>query len=384
MFLELHIIQNFAPSCLNRDDTGSPKECVFGGHRRARISSQCQKRAVREHFLEHRANLGLGRNLGTRTRYLGRELSAALEREGKDREKAKKISDFVIAESGMKARNGKTSVTLFLGEDEIVSLRDAILKNWSVLSEGLDKKDESKRSPTPERKKRRKRRISKQVEELLETLKAGTKAVDVALFGRMVAEMPQYGMNIDAATQVAHAISTNRAIMEMDFFAAVDDLERESSGGAGMLGFVEFNSSCFYRYALVDYQQLKTNLGGDTGLARAAAAAFAEAFITAVPSGRQTSTAARNPPDFIKGVLTVKGQPFSAANAFLEPAEPNGGRNLVEDSIDKFVRYCDSIESMFQGSRMIVDEMVSSRVKLKGISAIPVPELVVRIGEGLE
>src|ERR1700726_3904869 len=50
MFIEIHAIQNFAPSNLNRDDTGSPKDCEFGGHRRARVSSQCLKRAVREAF----------------------------------------------------------------------------------------------------------------------------------------------------------------------------------------------------------------------------------------------------------------------------------------------------------------------------------------------
>ena len=46
--IELHILQSFPVSCLNRDDVGAPKTATFGGVNRARISSQCLKRAIRE------------------------------------------------------------------------------------------------------------------------------------------------------------------------------------------------------------------------------------------------------------------------------------------------------------------------------------------------
>jgi len=47
MLIEIHMIQNHSPSNLNRDDLGAPKTCVFGGVTRARISSQCLKRSIR-------------------------------------------------------------------------------------------------------------------------------------------------------------------------------------------------------------------------------------------------------------------------------------------------------------------------------------------------
>ncbi len=50
--IELHILQSFPVSCLNRDDVGAPKTAIFGGVTRARISSQCLKRAIREHAKE--------------------------------------------------------------------------------------------------------------------------------------------------------------------------------------------------------------------------------------------------------------------------------------------------------------------------------------------
>lgn len=47
MLIQIHILQNYAPANLNRDDTGSPKDAIFGGKRRGRISSQCLKRSIR-------------------------------------------------------------------------------------------------------------------------------------------------------------------------------------------------------------------------------------------------------------------------------------------------------------------------------------------------
>ena len=39
LFLDIHAIQTLPPSNINRDDTGSPKTAMYGGVRRARVSS---------------------------------------------------------------------------------------------------------------------------------------------------------------------------------------------------------------------------------------------------------------------------------------------------------------------------------------------------------
>ena len=49
-YVDIHIIQNLPPSCVNRDDSGSPKSAVYGGVRRLRVSSQSWKRATRLYF----------------------------------------------------------------------------------------------------------------------------------------------------------------------------------------------------------------------------------------------------------------------------------------------------------------------------------------------
>ncbi|MGH8629686.1 MAG: type I-E CRISPR-associated protein Cas7/Cse4/CasC, partial [Burkholderiales bacterium] len=71
MYIELHFLQNFAPSNLNRDDTNNPKDTDFGGVRRLRISSQCLKRTIR---LDAAFQTATGVDNGTRTKYLADKL----------------------------------------------------------------------------------------------------------------------------------------------------------------------------------------------------------------------------------------------------------------------------------------------------------------------
>jgi CRISPR system Cascade subunit CasC len=139
---------------------------------------------------------------------------------------------------------------------------------------------------------------------------------DVALFGRMIADNKDF--NVDAASQVAHAISTHAVVNEYDYYTAVDDLKPDAESGADMIGTVDFNSACYYRYANLDLDRLTTNLGGDTDLAARAASAWLSAFIHAVPSGKQNSMAARTMPDTLLGVVRDHGA-WNLANAFLSP-----------------------------------------------------------------
>jgi CRISPR-associated protein Cas7/Cse4/CasC subtype I-E len=167
-----------------------------------------------------------------------------------------------------------------------------------------------------------------------------TDAVDVALFGRMIAEIKDGAMTIDAACQVGHAISTHRVAMESDYFTAVEELkelaEKQGAGkdaGAGMIGTVEFNSACYYRYANIDVGQLVENLHGEQDVAKNAAKGFLTAFVHAIPTGKRTGFAHNNPPSLVFAVVRDQG-PVSLANAFVKPVMPSNGESLVEKSIE--------------------------------------------------
>lgn len=149
-------------------------------------------------------------------------------------------------------------------------------------------------------------------------------------------------LNIDAACQVAHAISTHRVSMEMDFYTAVDDLqarggivteEGDEELGAGMMGFTSFNSACFYRYARIDWGQLVKNLGGNADLAQRTVEGFLRAAIDAIPSGKQNGFGAQNPTSLAMTVVREDGKSWNLANAFERPVRPGRETGLIEPSI---------------------------------------------------
>ena len=240
LFIEFHLIQNFAPSNLNRDDTGAPKDAIFGGQRRARVSSQCFKRAIR---LKAAESGNIPTEFGSvRTKKLKELLTLRLADLGHAEAGAQ--IDTALAAAGLKVKeDGKTEYLLFLGQGEIERFADLIHRHWDVLGtapagDAKKTKKEAKASAPPE--------VVKEAKNLLN----GQKAVDVAMFGRMLADLP--GVNQHAACQVAHAISTHRVEREFDYFTAVDDKGDIDETGAGMIGQVEFNSATFYRYAVID------------------------------------------------------------------------------------------------------------------------------------
>lgn len=181
---------------------------------------------------------------------------------------------------------------------------------------------------------------------VVKLLEDGARTPDLALFGRMIADRPEW--NVDAACQVAHAISTNRVAMDFDFYTAVDDFRPADTAGSDMMGTVQFNSSCFYRYAVVDVDQLERNLSADRAYLRRTLDAFLRAAVGAVPTGKQNSMAAQNPPSYVLSVVRDRGGPVSLANAFLEPARPSerAGVDLVGASIDKLEEYFSSLTRM--------------------------------------
>lgn len=330
MFIELHIIQNFAPSNLNRDDTNNPKDCVFGGTRRARISSQCLKRAIR---LAPIFEQTVGSGVGIRTRLIARQFQSRFEQAGIDAAQSATVAAALANAYTTKAKGKKnkatqeddtesttgeqTNVLVYLSPEEISMLAQSVLDEWAQVTADLKK-------------------LQEVVEEFVKETKGRTSAADIALFGRMLADRPE--TNVDAACQVAHAISTHRVSMDIDFFTAVDDLQTREETGAGMMGITGFNSATFYRYARLDWEQLGTNLYGQTDVARRAVEGFLRAAVEAVPTGKQNTFAAHNPPSFILGVVRQGGMGWSLANAFERPVVASDG-GLVKPSIEALDSY---------------------------------------------
>lgn len=324
MILELHIIQNFAPSNLNRSDTGAPKDCIFGGSRRARISSQCFKRAVRQESNFHQLLEANGGSV--RTRRLIVEIAKRIASDEKEIEKVTKVVSEIFKEGGIerpeKGEEGEkenTKLLFFMNEKTIDEMAQKFKDRWDNLS-NRETKDEV-------------------VKELGKLLAESVKSPDIALFGRMLEIDPKkpfgkFNLGVNAAAQVAHSISTHSVRLEFDYFTAVDDLLEEGQLGAGMIGTTEFNSACFYRYLNVNADLLKTNLQGDAELTEATVAAFIRAAVEAVPTGKQNSFATHEKPSFVMVVVRTAGM-CSLANAFVEPATANGKGDLISNSVGK-------------------------------------------------
>lgn len=330
--IELHILQNFAPSNLNRDDTGSPKDAFFGGYRRGRISSQCLKRAAREYVRDN--GLLEEKDLAVRTKRITEKLAKALEAKGRDAAESRSKAIAALGGVGLKvkdAEEGKTEYLIFLGQREVDRIADLIHQHWDDLKGQEETEGEKKKGK--EAKKKAKAAIPPELKKALEKVLDGGKAVDVALFGRMLADLPQ--VNQEAACQVAHAISTATLDREFDFYTAVDDLKPDDNAGADMLGTVEFGSSCFYRYVALDVAKLLENLQGDRELAFKGLEAFLGAMVKAKPSGKQNSFAAHNDPEYVAVTVRRDADPRNLANAFEKPVRPNRDQSLTEASLEK-------------------------------------------------
>jgi len=265
--IELHILQNFAPSNLNRDDTGAPKDCEFGGYRRARISSQCFKRAIRDAFT-------LGQeipsdSLGARTKRIVQRVAEDLVTLGRGSEEATAAAASAVGGAGFGVKGPdedyKTEYLLFLPRRSIAAIAKILHENWDSISKVVaEAKDKAAGDEKAKKKGRGKTQAKGEFpkelgSQIREILKDGSKTPDLALFGRMIADDPSW--NVDAACQVAQSISTNRMSMDFDFFTAVDDLRGNDSAGSDMMGTLQFSSACFYRYLVVDYAALEKNLG---------------------------------------------------------------------------------------------------------------------------
>lgn len=325
LFIDIHALQTLPPNNVNRDDTGSPKTAMFGGVPRQRVSSQAWKRAIRKDF----ENYLDSSELGVRTKRVvekvahrvlelqgtaapdvddAQDRAALAEAAGRveavfkaaglkpEKKKAKKGAS---EEEQLEALFAEVSYLMFLSDQQVTRVAEAVIERpdgpWS----------------------------KKEAAELIDQ----AHSVDIAMFGRMVADVTAY--NVDAAVQVAHAIGVSPSEPEFDYFTAVDDVrEGAEEAGAGMIGTVAFTSSTLYRYANVNVDALVANLGS-TEVALRAVAAFVQAFMTSMPSGKQNTFANTTLPDAVV-VSLREDRPVSWMNAFEVPVpgDADGGRRV--------------------------------------------------------
>lgn len=326
--VEFHILQSFPVSCLNRDDVGTPKSATVGGASRARVSSQCWKRQVR--LVMHE----LGITHGSRTKLISEMVAKACRAEGATGEQAKACGDkieriFIKKKTEKQPKKGsediidtpasgdKSDTLLFLSPNEITLLAKAFRNENFDPDKVITQKDAKKQA--------------KQMAALIGDVSQTVDAVDIALFGRMVAQAAE--LNIEAACSFSHAISTHKSSSEVEFFTALDDLQTENDAGSAHMGSLEFNSATYYRYISLNLGQLYDSLAGQH--LSESIEAFTKALFLAVPSARQTTQSAASPWEFAK-VFVRKGQRLQVPFETTVKAKDGG---FLQPSIDELKAY---------------------------------------------
>jgi CRISPR system Cascade subunit CasC len=301
-FVQLHILTFYPPANLNRDDTGRPKTAFVGGVERLRVSSQSIKRAVRTSDV---FRLKLAGHVGERTQRFGEEIEAHLLKKGVASETATKAARTVAGVFGKIVPETDDHPTRI---EQLAFISPQERAAAFALAEDIAAGNETSANGSA----------------LL--LRIDT-AADIAMFGRMLADKPDF--NREAAVQVAHAITTHRVAVEDDYYTAVDDLKTPAEdAGAGFIGELGFGSGVFYLYVCIDRSLLVKNLGGEETVATAAVGALVEALATVSPRGKQASFASRARASYILAERG-DGQPRTLAGAFLKPVR---GEDLMRAS----------------------------------------------------
>lgn len=310
IYIDFHVLQTVPPSCVNRDDMGSPKTAVYGGAVRARVSSQSWKHAMRAEFKQ----LFTEEELGNRTKNVVEMVEKKMLEAGckLDDKKRHSLAVEALDLAGIKVKAAKkdepekAEALFFMSDKQAKAIAEHALS--------LDLK-------------------AKETKEILKNDLRDNPSVDIALFGRMAASEPT--LNYDAAAQVAHAISTHAVQNEYDYFTAVDDLQKEENSGAAHIDTNEFNSSTLYRYTTVNASELAKTIGKDN--TAATVRKFGQAFIRSMPTGKQNTFANRTFPDTVY-VTIRKDQPVNLCGAFEAPVRrsDNGYAEASEKALAKY------------------------------------------------
>jgi CRISPR system Cascade subunit CasC len=312
-FIQLHLLTSYPPANLNRDDLGNPKTARVGGVERLRVSSQSLKRAWRTSELFQQQLVG---SIGTRTKRLGVDAFNELTKAGVSEKQAKEWAGQIAKVYGAVKKDNPL---------EIEQLVHVAPEERATLNLLLATLASEKRPPSDEE---------------LSTLLHPQTAVDIAMFGRMLASKTEF--NGEAAVQVAHAIGVHASAIEDDYFTAVDDLNINEPGAAH-IGESGFAAAVFYQYICIDRDLLKSNLGGDETLTQRALRALVEAAVKVGPSGKQNSFASRA---FAHYAMAEKGsnQPRSLSLAYVKPV---GGTDYAADAIDALIRVRDNMDKVY-------------------------------------
>ncbi len=341
-FLQLHLLTNYPPANLNRDDTGRPKTALMGDAQRLRVSSQSLKRAWRTSGMFKSA---LAPNqvqvqphgavqwedtphphLGTRTKEAGVQVFKALTARGTKEKDAKAWAASIAQQFGKLQKEKKDAP---LNELRIEQLCHLSPEERSAIDALVDACAVRQSGP---------------IDDELKLLRQPQAAVDIAMFGRMLADSPAH--NVEAAVQVAHAVTVHKAAVEDDYFSAVDDLNREDKG-AGHIGERGFGAGLFYQYVCVNRELLASNLGSADGeLARRAIGALLHAITKVSPTGMQNSHGSRA---YASYVLAEKGdlQPRSLVQAFLKPVQPRDDGDMLELAVAAVERRCRNFDKVY-------------------------------------
>lgn len=328
LYIDLNVLQTVPSSNINRDDTGAPKTAIYGGVMRSRVSSQSWKKAIRDAFKRDDISHG------SRTKMVCQLLANQLQKLDDTLDEATALEKAVRAlkSVGIKLdkKTNETGALLMVSPGQIEKLAQYVLSE----PEALDKKA---------------------VKQLLN----GDQSLDLALFGRMVADNPE--LNVDASAQVAHAISTHEVVPEFDYYTALDDEQPKDNVGAAMLGSIEFNSATLYRYANVNINELVHNLGAKTAIT--GVAQFIKEFILSMPTGKQNTFANKTLPNYI--MVTVRTDtPVNLVSAFEEPVTSRKG--YVEKSIEQ-------LEAEYNRTQQFVEQPVLNVVLGKSKTKIGTP-----------
>ncbi|WP_328380660.1 type I-E CRISPR-associated protein Cas7/Cse4/CasC (plasmid) [Streptomyces sp. NBC_00440] len=345
IFLDVHALQTVPPSNLNRDDTGAPKSAVYGGVPRARVSSQAWKRATRTYFSAE--NLLNPNELGVRTKKVAEVLAARITALSPDLEGAEVLqlaaeviqgatgSKMVVPQRKADAAKDtaeqpapESKYLMFLSARQLDGLASLAIEGAADIKGFFKDKGNKARA-----------------KEIADT----RHSVDIALFGRMVADSADF--NVDAAVQVAHAISVHRVENESDYYTAVDDENTEAETGAGMIGTVDFNSATLYRYAALSVHQLAENLGEGlrddeerTTPVRRAVEAFVRSFLESLPTGKINTFGHHTLPDAV--VVKLRStRPISYVAAFEDPVTGESGH--LREAVARLAEYIPDVERAY-------------------------------------
>lgn len=332
-FIDIHVLQSIPAANLNRGENGDPKTVIYGGKLRSRVSSQSWKHAMREDFKAQTQDAEWLSS--TRSKLIPQKIIDSLTADGMDEQKAVDLVTNTFAITKIKVKAPKKGTDDPYTTDTLLMLSAGQIRNLTAFI---------KEHPDLDVK-------SKAIKDALTDLLNTDNALDLALFGRMVAGDAK--LNVDAASQVAHAFSINEIVPEFDFFTAVDDIKE--SQGAGMMGSMGYNTSTLYRYANLNVDELKHNLNDDE-LVEKGIKQFIKSFVLSMPTGKQNTYANKTLPQYV--MVNVRDDtPVNLANAFEKPVKLDGGQSGVE-----------ALEKQAKESEMFVDPSLVTFVVTAGDS----------------